>query len=218
MRDTSYVTVLSLAPRRSGEPSQPDYDPSCCLRPVVVGSTSEGQLIFGATSCLLGYGPVTRSHPKDGLVDGLQRLGFPPPCHPSYKALALTLAGLTPAERVRLRWTHVGSKAGAVSTGTGSCCLPEAFTIFPVPQSVPWPRFQLPPHRTQHADFPHYALLFAFIPRVMGPIEPGALSAVAAWDETRGNARTGPACRTATAYSTSSSRTPYAAEPASSAA
>ena len=59
------------------------------------------------------------------------------------------------------RLYFVGSKAGAVSTGTGSCCLPEAFTIFPVPQSVPWPRFQLPPHRTQHADFPHYALLFA---------------------------------------------------------
>ncbi len=29
----------------------------------------------------------------------------------------------------------------------------------PVPQSLPCPRFQPPPHRTQHADFPHYALL-----------------------------------------------------------
>ncbi len=31
----------------------------------------------------------------------------------------------------------------------------------PVPQSVPLPRFQPPPHRTQHADFPHNAPLLA---------------------------------------------------------
>ena len=70
----------------------------------------------------LHYGPVTRCHPEDGLVDGLQRLGFPPPCHPSYKALALTLAGLTPAERVRLRWTH-NRTGGFPASGSpvGSC-------------------------------------------------------------------------------------------------
>src|SRR5208283_2283412 len=39
-------------------------------------------------------------------VDGLQVLGFPPPCHPSYKALAFTLTGLSPAERASLCWTH----------------------------------------------------------------------------------------------------------------
>jgi hypothetical protein len=39
-------------------------------------------------------------------VDGLQVIGFPPPCHPSYEALAFTSAGLSPAERVSLRWTH----------------------------------------------------------------------------------------------------------------
>ena len=48
------------------------------------------------------------------------------------------------------------------------------------------------------------------MPRVMRPIKPGALSTVAAWDDTRGSAQTGPACRTATAYSTSSNRTPGA--------
>jgi len=32
------------------------------------------------------YGPVTRSHPPDGFVDGLQSVGLPSPCHPSYGA------------------------------------------------------------------------------------------------------------------------------------
>ena len=41
-----------------------------------------------------------------GRVNGLQILGFPPPCHPNYRALALTPAGLSPAERASLCWTH----------------------------------------------------------------------------------------------------------------
>jgi hypothetical protein len=43
----------------------------------------------------------------DGFVDGLQRLGFSPRCHPSYRAQALTLVGLLPTEQSRLTWTHV---------------------------------------------------------------------------------------------------------------
>ena len=54
------------------------------------------------------------------------------------------------------------------------------------------------------------------MPRVMRPIEPGALSAAAACHDARGSPQTGSACRTATAYSTSSSRTPGASSPASS--
>ena len=42
-----------------------------------------------------------------GRVNGLQIIGFPPPCHPSYGALALTPAGLSPAERASLCWTHI---------------------------------------------------------------------------------------------------------------
>jgi len=38
------------------------------------------------------------------------------------------------------------------------------------------PRFQLPPRRTQHAVFPHYALPLAFIPRLMRLIVPAVLS------------------------------------------
>ena len=52
-----------------------------------------------------GNSPTT---PYGGRVNGLQILGFPPPCHPNYRALALTPAGLSPAERASLCWTHVG--------------------------------------------------------------------------------------------------------------
>ena len=41
----------------------------------------------------------------------------------------------------------------------GESQLAGGFRHLPVPQSVPQPRLQLPPRRTQHADFPHYALL-----------------------------------------------------------
>ena len=122
LRDASCVTVLPLPPRRSDGSSQPGYGPSCCLRLSVAGSTSECPPFRGHIRVRLRYGPVTCCHPEDGLVDGLQRFGFPPPCHPSYKALAFTLAGLTPAERVRLRWTH-NRTGGFTASGSpvGSC-------------------------------------------------------------------------------------------------
>ena len=53
--------------------------------------------------------------PRDGFVDGLQVIGLPPPCHPSYGALALTPTGLLPVERAGLCRTHYW--AGDVSGG-----------------------------------------------------------------------------------------------------
>ena len=47
--------------------------------------------------------PATLS---DGRASELQFIGFPP-CHSSYGALALTPAGLSPAERASLCWTHI---------------------------------------------------------------------------------------------------------------
>ena len=53
------------------------------------------------------YGPVTRRPPfYDGRVDGLQGISSLPPCHPNYGVLALSPAGLSPAERASLCWTH----------------------------------------------------------------------------------------------------------------
>ena len=50
-----------------------------------------------------GNSPTT---PYGGRVNGLQVIGSSPPCHPNYGALALTPAGLSPAERASLCWTH----------------------------------------------------------------------------------------------------------------
>ena len=55
------------------------------------------------------YGPVTRQPPVRWRVDGLQSVSFLSPCHPSYGVLALTPAGLSPAERASLCWTHLQS-------------------------------------------------------------------------------------------------------------
>jgi hypothetical protein len=49
---------------------------------------------------------MTRAFPKETLVDRLHYFGFPPPCYPSYEALTITSAGLTPAEHASLSWTH----------------------------------------------------------------------------------------------------------------
>ena len=44
--------------------------------------------------------------PRMAVSMGFRTFGFPPACHPSYGASALTPAGLTPAEHISLTWTH----------------------------------------------------------------------------------------------------------------
>src|ERR1035437_8310662 len=75
--------VASTPPRsrcRVGQSSAPP----CCLRPSVAGSALEFTHFRGHFRLHFHYGPVTRDLPEGDLVDGLQSLGFPPPCHPSY--------------------------------------------------------------------------------------------------------------------------------------
>ncbi len=76
--------------------------------PLIVSSSSASEASnFRGHLCVHSrYGLVTRSLPFDGCVNRLQDFGFPPPCYPSYRALAFTLAGLTPTEQTSLRWTH----------------------------------------------------------------------------------------------------------------
>jgi len=38
----------------------------------------------------------TRPHPQDEAVERLQKVGFPSPCSPSYRALAFPLVGFPP--------------------------------------------------------------------------------------------------------------------------
>jgi len=61
-------------------------DHPCCLRRTVAGSAS-GAIHFRGHICVhFRYGPMAHCHPKDDLVDRLQRFGFLPPCYPSYEA------------------------------------------------------------------------------------------------------------------------------------
>ena len=100
-----------------------------------------------------GNSPTT---PYGGRVNGLQILGSLPPCHPNYRALALTPAGLSPAERASLCWTHVGSRTGAPTVGSGGKS--NHFRVGPQSGSHNHVS-QPPPPQTQHAVFPHYAFL-----------------------------------------------------------
>src|SRR5262249_37064522 len=69
------------------------------------------------------YGPVIRDLPTGDLVDGLQGLGFPPPCHPNYGAsdslsrrvwLPLNTPAFTGHTTVRDALNSYGSRCSAV--------------------------------------------------------------------------------------------------------
>ena len=96
----------SFPPRRSGLAVSVSFSQPCCLRPYVADSTFGFTLFRGHIHVHFHYGPMTRVFPKETLVDRLQDFGFPPPCYPSYEALTITSAGLTPAEHASLSWTH----------------------------------------------------------------------------------------------------------------
>jgi len=72
----------------------------------VAGSASGAAHFRGHRCVRLRYSLETRHHPADGAVERLQRVGFPSPCAPSYRALAFPLVGLPPTEHASLRWTH----------------------------------------------------------------------------------------------------------------
>ncbi len=95
----------SVSPRRRNPPLQSVCDEPCCLRPIFGGSASGVRFSRPhLRSFALRPGGLPPS--CDGVVDGLQRLDFASRCHPSYRALAFTLAGLSPAEHASLDWTH----------------------------------------------------------------------------------------------------------------
>jgi hypothetical protein len=72
----------------------------------VAGSASGAAHFRGHRCVRLRYSLETRHHPADGAVERLQRVGFPSPCAPSYRALAFPLVGFPPTEHTSLRWTH----------------------------------------------------------------------------------------------------------------
>ena len=98
--------MLSLPPRRSGPPRQPVCDGPCCLHLHGCRLGLRSYHFRGHLCVRLRYGLATRPHPTDEAVERLQKVGFPSPCAPSYRALAFPLVGLPPTEHASLRWTH----------------------------------------------------------------------------------------------------------------
>ena len=95
----------------------------------------------------------------------------------------------------------VGSGTGAPMLGSGGCPIAFALDLSPAPVTT----FPAPASSNRTSGFPASGFPVAFIPRFMGPNEPGALSAA---DSEPGTVRTARADHRATAYSTSSSHIP----------
>src|SRR5262245_12163587 len=107
----------------------------------VAGSASGAPHFRGHLCVRLRYGLETRPHPTDEAVERLQKVGFPSPCSPSYRALAFPLVGLPPTEHASLSWTHNRTyhlHGIRLSTCGLSPCAHEAFLpLSPAPQYFP---------------------------------------------------------------------------------
>ena len=101
--------------------------------------------------------------------------------------------------------SHVGSRTGAHTLGSGGLSTTFAMGLSPAPIAT----FPAPASSNRACRFPAHGSPARFAPRVMGPIELGALSTVA---HNLGpyNCHRDPIPHRATAYSTSSSRSPLA--------
>src|SRR5262249_59334476 len=101
------VTVPSLPPRRSRSPHQPTRDDLCGLRLTTEGSASGADTLSGPPVRSLSLRPGdSLTIPRMASSMGFRTFGFPPACHSSDGALALTPVGLTPTEHASLRWAH----------------------------------------------------------------------------------------------------------------
>ena len=97
--------------------------------------------------------------------------------------------------------SSVGSGTGAPILGSGGCSIAFALGLSPAPMTT----FPTPASSNAACGFPALRFPIAFTPRVMWPIDRGALSA---GDSGPGIVRTIRAAHIATAYSTSSSQIP----------
>src|SRR5713101_14092 len=85
--------------------SQSATAPTACAC-TVAGSASGVAHLRGHLGVRVRYGLETRPPPADEAGERLQKVGFPSPGAPSYRALALPLGGCPPTEHTSLRWTH----------------------------------------------------------------------------------------------------------------
>jgi len=103
---------VSLSPCRRSHPARVVRRVSQCATAhaafafPVAGSASGAPHFRGHLCVRLRYSLGTRPHPTDEAVERLQKVGFPSPCSPSYRALAFLLVGFSPTEHASLSWTH----------------------------------------------------------------------------------------------------------------
>ena len=103
---------VSLSPCRRSHPARVVRRVSQCATAhaafafPVAGSASGAAHFRGHLCVRLRYSLETRPHPTDEAVERLQKVGFPSPCSPSYRALAFPLVGFPPTEHASLSWTH----------------------------------------------------------------------------------------------------------------
>src|SRR5215467_14754025 len=71
------------------------------------------------------YGPVTCSHPKDGLSIGFRSSVSFPPAIQATGLLTLTPAGLPPAEHTSLSWTRDAARPSLCGCGFGHAGVDE---------------------------------------------------------------------------------------------
>jgi len=102
----------------------------------VAGSASGAAHFRGHLCVRLRYGLDTRPHPEDEAVERLQKVGFPSPCSPSYRALAFPLVGFPPTEHASLRWTHSRTcdfhrirLSSLLCSLRGACRLPQSWML-----------------------------------------------------------------------------------------
>ena len=87
LRDTSLSPCCHCHPVGGTDRLSQGAVRPAAFAPSVAGSASEASHCRGHLCVHSRCGPATRSPSDiDGFVDGLQNLGFPPSCHPSYGA------------------------------------------------------------------------------------------------------------------------------------
>jgi hypothetical protein len=98
--DESWSPCRRSHPAGGTPPRQPACDGSCGLR-VFTNAQPPGHFSFRATCAFTPVAARTLADPPcEGVVDGLQNVGYPSSCHPSYGAAGSCPSGTVSAEHI----------------------------------------------------------------------------------------------------------------------
>jgi hypothetical protein len=111
--EEGFSSCLARPRHRAAAPTPPeDHTVSASVRygllpsPFRLQARPPGRSLSGPPLRSLALRPGDSRSCCHDTVDELQVIGFPPPCHLATGRLAFALAGLSPAERASLSWTH----------------------------------------------------------------------------------------------------------------